>query len=162
VSITVALTGFALFALQLDADAPYWALCATMVLMGAGGGGTMMPLITTATRPLNREQQPAGSTVLNMISTTAMAIGTAVSSVVLGARLRLAGGLRPLHGMDPAERAALPPALAEAFQHTYLIAPVMIALAMIPALLLPGGRTREGQTDSLARSLLSVSVSSVL
>ena len=59
-SITVALTGFVLFVVQLDAEQPYWALCLTMVLMGAGGGGTMMPVMTTATRPLSREQQPAG------------------------------------------------------------------------------------------------------
>ncbi|MFJ2833934.1 DHA2 family efflux MFS transporter permease subunit [Nocardia sp. NPDC087230] len=137
VSITVALTGFVLFVLQLDADAPYWALGLTMLLMGAGGGGTMMPVITTATRPLSRAQQPAGSTVLNMISTTAMAVGTAVSSVTLGALLPVTGGLQALHGMSRDQRADLAPALAEAFQHTYWIAPVMIALAMIPALLLP-------------------------
>ncbi|MCX0275388.1 hypothetical protein NLM24_32880 [Nocardia zapadnayensis] len=35
-SIAVALTGFVLFVIQLDADAPYWALAATMLLMGAG------------------------------------------------------------------------------------------------------------------------------
>ncbi|MGC4989014.1 DHA2 family efflux MFS transporter permease subunit [Nocardia salmonicida] len=137
VSITVALTGFVLFVVQLDADAPYWALCLTMVLMGAGGGGTMMPVMTTATRPLSREQQPAGSTVLNMISTTSMAIGTAVASVTLGALLPVAGGLQALHAMTADQRAELAPALADAFQHTYLIAPVMIALALVPALLLP-------------------------
>ncbi|MEV0682687.1 DHA2 family efflux MFS transporter permease subunit [Nocardia sp. NPDC050378] len=137
VSITVALTGFVLFIVQLDADASYWALGASMLLMGAGGGGTMMPVITTATRSLSREDQPAGSTVLNMISTTALAVGTAVSSVTLGAMLPVTGGLQALHGMEPARRADIAPALAEAFQHTYLIAPVMITLALIPALLLP-------------------------
>ncbi|MGW1738257.1 DHA2 family efflux MFS transporter permease subunit [Nocardia sp. NPDC001965] len=140
-SIIVALTGFVLFMIQLDADAPYWALCATMLLMGAGGGGTMMPVLTTATRPLNRDQQPAGSTVLNMISTTALALGTAATSVTLAALLPADGGLQAVHAMDPARRSALTPALAEAFQHTYLIAPVMIALALIPALLLPRRRT---------------------
>ncbi|MGW0248611.1 DHA2 family efflux MFS transporter permease subunit [Nocardia goodfellowii] len=137
VSITVALTGFVLFIVQLDADAPYWALGASMLLMGAGGGGTMMPVMTTATRSLSRADQPAGSTVLNMISTTALAVGTAVSSVTLGALLPVTGGLQALHGMGPAQRAEIAPALAEAFQHTYLIAPVVIALALIPALLLP-------------------------
>ncbi|MEV3960687.1 DHA2 family efflux MFS transporter permease subunit [Nocardia sp. NPDC050193] len=139
-SIAVALTGFVLFVIQLDADAPYWALGATMLLMGAGGGGTMMPVLTTATRPLHRDQQPAGSTVLNMISTTALALGTAATSVTLAALLPADGGLQAVHGMDPAQRAALTPALAEAFQHTYLIAPVMIGLALVPALLLPGRR----------------------
>lgn len=136
-SITVALTGFVLFVLQLGADTSYWALGAALLLMGAGGGGTMMPVLTTATRSLSREQQPAGSTVLNMISTTAMAIGIAVTSVTLSALLPVTGGLQALHGMDPGARAELAPALAEAFQHTYLIAPIMIALALVPALLLP-------------------------
>lgn len=137
VSITMALTGFGLFVSQLDADTPYWVLGAAMLLMGAGGGGTMMPLITTATRPLSREQQPAGSTVLNMISTTSTAIGTAVISVALGALLPVTGGLQALHAMTSDQRAELAPALADSFQHTYLIVPVMIALALVPALLLP-------------------------
>ncbi|MGY0501863.1 DHA2 family efflux MFS transporter permease subunit [Nocardia sp. FBN12] len=140
VSIMMALTGFGLFVVQLDADTPYWAMGAAMLLMGAGGGGTMMPLITTATRPLSREQQPAGSTVLNMISTTSTAIGTAVASVTLGALLPVAGGLQALHAMGSQQRADLAPALAEAFQHTYLIVPALIALALVPALLLPRRR----------------------
>ncbi|MBC7301515.1 MAG: DHA2 family efflux MFS transporter permease subunit [Nocardia sp.] len=145
-SITVALTGFVLFVVPLDADTPYWALCLTMVLMGAGGGGTLMPVMTTATRSLSREQQPVGSTVLNMISTTSMAIGTAVASVMLGALLPVTGGLQALHAMTTEQRADLAPALAEAFGQTYLIAPVMIALALIPALLLP--RTRIGSSGA--------------
>ncbi|MFC9894939.1 DHA2 family efflux MFS transporter permease subunit [Nocardia sp. NPDC127579] len=146
VSITVALTGFLLFLVQLDADAPYWALCATMLLMGAGGGGTIMPVITTATRPLHRDQQAAGSTVLNMISTTSMAIGTAVASVTLGARIPVAGGIQTMHGMDPARRAEVAPGVAEAFQHTYLIAPALITLSLVPALLLPRRKIRPEST----------------
>ncbi|WP_245558179.1 DHA2 family efflux MFS transporter permease subunit [Nocardia thailandica] len=146
-SITVALTGFTLFAVLLDTDAPYGALAAAMLLMGAGGGGTMMPLLTTATRPLRREQQPAGSTVLNMISTTATVLGTAITSVTLGALLPVDGGLQELHALPPADRAALTPALADAFQHTYLIAPLLIALAAVPALLLP----RRPAPESLPR-----------
>ncbi|RBO83020.1 DHA2 family efflux MFS transporter permease subunit [Nocardia puris] len=143
VSITVALTGFVLFVVQLDADAPYWALGATMLLMGAGGGGTMMPVITTATRALTRDQQAAGSTTVNMISTTAMAIGIAVSSVVLGWLLPVAGGLQEIHAMSAAEHAAVAPDLATAFRQTYLVAPALMALALIPAFLLP--RRKEAQ-----------------
>src|SRR5690606_29560621 len=50
VSIAVGIAGFLLFRAQLDTDGSYWGLCAAMLLMGAGGGGTLMPAITTATR----------------------------------------------------------------------------------------------------------------
>ncbi|MFI5715496.1 DHA2 family efflux MFS transporter permease subunit [Nocardia sp. NPDC051750] len=137
VSITVGIVGFLLFRAQLDTDASYWGLCAAMLLMGAGGGGTMMPAITTATRALTPEQQAGGSTTVNLISTTAMAVGTAVVAVVLSVLLPISGGLQALHGLGPAEHAALAPALAEAFRDAYLIAPILMALAVIPALLLP-------------------------
>ncbi|NKY60106.1 DHA2 family efflux MFS transporter permease subunit [Nocardia flavorosea] len=136
-SIAVGIAGFLLFRAQLDTDSSYWGLCAAMLLMGAGGGGTMMPAITTATRALTPEQQAGGSTTVNLINTTAMAIGTAVVAVVLSTLLPIAGGLQALHGLDPAAYAALAPALAEAFRGVYLIAPVLMALAVIPALFLP-------------------------
>ncbi len=137
VSIAVGIAGFLLFRAQLDTDSSYWGLCAAMLLMGAGGGGTMMPAITTATRALTPEQQAGGSTTVNLINTTVMAIGTAVVAVVLSALLPITGGLQALHGLDPAAHAALAPALAEAFRDAYLIAPALMALAVIPALLLP-------------------------
>lgn len=136
-SIAVGIAGFLLFRAQLDTDSSYWGLCAAMLLMGAGGGGTMMPAITTATRALTPEQQAGGSTTVNLINTTAMAIGTAVVAVVLSTLLPIAGGLQALHGLDPAAHAALAPALAEAFRGAYLIAPVLMALAVVPALFLP-------------------------
>ncbi|POM26218.1 putative transport protein HsrA [Actinomadura rubteroloni] len=139
-SILVAVTGFGLFTLQLSADAPYWALCATMLVMGAGGGGTMMPAITVATRELAREQAPSGSTMVNLVNTTMGAAGTAVSSVVLAALLPVAGGLQAVHRLSPDAHAALAPELADAFQKTYLPAAGLILLALIPALLLPRRR----------------------
>ncbi|WP_019633651.1 DHA2 family efflux MFS transporter permease subunit [Actinomadura atramentaria] len=135
-SILVALTGFTLFMLQVDAHAPYWRLCATMLLMGAGGGGTMMPAITVATRKLSREDAPGGSTLVNLTTTTVSAIGTAVAAVLLAALLPVGGGLQALHRLGPDAHAALAPRLADAFQHTYLLAVVLMALAVIPAALL--------------------------
>lgn len=137
VSIAVGIVGFLLFRAQLDTDSSYWGLCAAMLLMGAGGGGTMMPAITTATRALTPDQQAGGSTTVNLISTTAMAVGTAVVAVALSTLLPITGGLQALHGLDPAAHAALAPALAEAFRDAYLLAPILMALAAIPALLLP-------------------------
>ncbi|WP_040799077.1 DHA2 family efflux MFS transporter permease subunit, partial [Nocardia higoensis] len=133
VSIAVGIAGFLLFRAQLDTDSSYWGLCAAMLLMGAGGGGTMMPALTTATRALTPEQQAGGSTTVNLVSTTAMAVGTAVVAVALSALLPVTGGLQALHELDPVAHAALAPALAEAFRDAYLIAPVLMALAAVPA-----------------------------
>ncbi|WP_229683887.1 DHA2 family efflux MFS transporter permease subunit [Nocardia camponoti] len=139
-SIAVALTGFVAFVVEVNLGAPVWVLMLTMLAMGAGGGGTMMPVITTATRGLSRPQQPAGSTLLNMVSTSSMAIGTALTSVILSAQLPAGASLQALHAMDQVARANLAPALGSAFAHTYLLAPVLIGLALIPALLLPRKR----------------------
>jgi MFS family permease len=143
VTIAIGVTGFGLFAYQLSADAPYWALCATMLLMGAGGGSTMMPLMTAATRRMPRDQAPAASTTINLISNTTAAVGMAVGSVLLSsamaARVPLAdeGGLQALHGLSRDARAAVAPGLADAFQHTYGFAVLFMALSIIPALFLP-------------------------
>ncbi|WP_280194654.1 DHA2 family efflux MFS transporter permease subunit [Nocardia farcinica] len=156
VSIGVGVAGFLLFRAQLDADASYWGLCAAMLLMGAGGGGTIMPALTTATRALAPEQQSSGTTTVNMVSTTAMAIGTALASVVLSTLLPLDGGLQALHRLDPAARAALAPALAETFHDAYLLAPVLMGLALVPALLLPRRRIDADGVPGERQALASV------
>ncbi|MFC5748876.1 DHA2 family efflux MFS transporter permease subunit [Actinomadura rugatobispora] len=143
VTIAVSATGFALFAHQLSADASYWGLGAALLLVGAGGGATMMPLMTAATRRMPHDQAPAASTTLNLINTTVAAVGTAVASVLLSAamaaRVPVAGegGLQALHGLAPDARAAVAPGLAEAFQHTYVWAVAFVVLAIVPALFLP-------------------------
>ncbi|MFF5262448.1 DHA2 family efflux MFS transporter permease subunit [Actinomadura viridis] len=145
VSIAVAATGFALFAHQLSADASYWGLGGAMLLMGAGGGATMMPLMTAATRRMGHDQAPAASTAVNLLNTSMAAVGTAVVSVLLSnamaARVALAAehGLQGLQGLAPDARAAVAPGLAEAFQQTYVWSVALIALALVPALFMPRG-----------------------
>jgi EmrB/QacA subfamily drug resistance transporter len=124
----LAVTGFGLFALQLSADASYWRLGGSLLLMGMGGGMTMMPTMTAATQRISHEQVPAASTTLNLINTTVAAIGVAVSSVVLSA------GIAARTPGDAGE-------LADAFQHTYAWIMVPMILALIPALFLPRRRT---------------------
>ncbi|MEU9867129.1 DHA2 family efflux MFS transporter permease subunit [Actinomadura sp. NPDC048021] len=143
VSVATALIGFGLFTVQLDADAPYWGLCATMLLMGAGGGATMMPAMTAATRGMARDRAPAASATVNLINTMSAAIGTATASVLLSSLMRglvpdeRDGALQAVHRLGPDGRRAVAGPLAEAFQHTYLLAAGMLALALVPALLLP-------------------------
>ncbi|WP_242614124.1 DHA2 family efflux MFS transporter permease subunit [Actinomadura roseirufa] len=146
-AITTSLAGFALFTARLGPDASYWGLCGAMVLMGAGGGATMMPTMTAATRGMSHARAPAASTTINMINTTSAAVGTAASSVVLSALLSgvvpadEGGALQALHRLSPQAHAAIAGRLADAFQHTYAFATVMLALALIPAAFLPR-RTR--------------------
>ncbi|NDU73796.1 DHA2 family efflux MFS transporter permease subunit [Actinomadura sp. DSM 109109] len=143
VTVAAALTGFVLFAVQLDADASYWGLCATMLLMGAGGGATIMPVMTAATRGLSRDRAPAASATVNLVNTMSGAIGLAAASVVLSSLMNglvpdgRGGALQAVHAMGPDARRAVAGPLAEAFQHTYLFTAGMLALALIPALLLP-------------------------
>ncbi|WP_067451000.1 DHA2 family efflux MFS transporter permease subunit [Actinomadura macra] len=143
VAIATALTGFALFTFQLSADASYWGLCGAMVLMGAGGGATMMPTMTTATRGMSHDQAPAASTSVNLVNTTSAAVGLAVTSVVLSAFMSGIvpddgdGTLQALHRLSPQGHAAIAQPLSDAFQHTYLVALGIMALSLVPALFLP-------------------------
>ncbi|MCK2240612.1 MULTISPECIES: DHA2 family efflux MFS transporter permease subunit [unclassified Crossiella] len=116
--ITVGVTGILAFAAQLAMDGPYWGLLIAVTLIGVGGGGTMMPTMTAATRTLPPEQAAAGSAVLGLVSALASASGTAVLSVVLTANL-----------------AASAPGAA--IQQTYLLVAGLVACALLPALMLP-------------------------
>ncbi|WP_433243207.1 DHA2 family efflux MFS transporter permease subunit [Actinomadura nitritigenes] len=151
VSVTTALAGFALFTVQLSADAPYWGLCAAMLLMGAGGGATMMPAMTAATRGMSHEQAPAASTTVNLVNTASGAIGTALASVVLSTLMSGlvpddpdgGGALQAVHRLSPRAHEAVAGPLADAFRHTYAFALVLLALALVPALLLPRRTARK-------------------
>ncbi|GAA1527478.1 MFS transporter [Actinomadura kijaniata] len=132
--VVTAVAGFGLFVFLLSADVPYWALGGAMLLMGAGGGSTIMPAMTAATKQLAPGQAASGSTTVNLVNTTMGAVGTAVISVVLAANLP--GGSGALRGAVPADAGAL----AEAFRGTYVWSLAFVALAIVPALLIPRRR----------------------
>ncbi|RKN39041.1 DHA2 family efflux MFS transporter permease subunit [Streptomyces hoynatensis] len=114
----LAALGLSLFAAQLTAHTPYWRLCAALLVTGVGVGMVMMPANTTATRGLAPADVPYGSTLLAIVSQAGASVGTALLSVVLASQ---ANG-----------------ASAGAFRHAYAWAVVLLALAAVPALLLPG------------------------
>ncbi len=86
--IALSVTGFSLFALLLGPDTSYLALTGALSLAG-GVGATLMPTITTATRQLSHDDTPSGTTLLNIVSQVATAIGAAALSVLLAGRLTL-------------------------------------------------------------------------
>ncbi|RMI40702.1 DHA2 family efflux MFS transporter permease subunit [Actinomadura harenae] len=135
VSIAVAATGFALLAVQLTADGSYWGIGAATMLIGAGGGATIMPAMTAATKGVSHDQAPAASTTVNLVTTTMAAVGTASSAALLSARLP-DGGLQAVHRMTGAAREAAAPALAHAFQFTYLLPLSLVVASLVPALLI--------------------------
>ncbi|WP_235834220.1 DHA2 family efflux MFS transporter permease subunit [Actinomadura logoneensis] len=135
VAVAVAASGFALLTALLTADASYWALAGATMLVGAGGGATIMPAMTAATRGVSHDQAPAASTTVNLVTTTMAAVGTASASALLSARLP-DGGIKAVHRMSEAAREAAAPALADAFRFTYALPLTLVVAALVPALLI--------------------------
>ncbi|MCX4747988.1 DHA2 family efflux MFS transporter permease subunit [Kitasatospora sp. NBC_01287] len=117
--IAVGALGMALTAIQVGTDgvAAWRVVCSAMV-MGVGSGMVLMPTMTTASRDLPKDRMAAASTALSINSQLCASVGTALTSVVLGSA-----------GADPA-----------GFRIAYEVAAVLLALALLPASLLPRRR----------------------
>ncbi|MCP2340728.1 MDR family MFS transporter [Actinomadura rupiterrae] len=140
VSVAAAATGFVLLAVQLTADGSYWGIAGATALIGGGGGATIMPALTAATKGVSHEQAPAASTTVNLITTTMSAVGIASASALLSARLP-DGGIQAVHRLTGPAREAAAPTLAHAFQLTYLLPLSLVVAALVPALLIRSRRT---------------------
>ncbi|GAA1816091.1 MFS transporter [Luedemannella flava] len=138
--------GMAVFT-QVAADSSYWVLLGALFVMGMGMGLTMMPIMSAAMASLTQHQVARGSTLMNIVQQTAGSIGTATMSMIFTQTVlndkaaATYGGV--LQGLVPADQ--LPPgaldagrsAFADAFGSTYVVALVLIAACLIPALFLP-------------------------
>ncbi|MFE2426493.1 DHA2 family efflux MFS transporter permease subunit [Streptomyces sp. NPDC059373] len=117
--IAVGALGMALTAFQVGTDgAAVWRVVCSAMVMGVGSGMVLMPTMTTASRDLPRDRMAAASTALSINAQVWASMGTALISVVLGSA-----------GADPA-----------GFRITYAAAAAVLALALLPASLLPGRR----------------------
>jgi EmrB/QacA subfamily drug resistance transporter len=145
--LALVVTGVALFATQITVDASYWALGGSLFVMGMGMGMTMMPTMSAAMQTLSHDEVPRASTALNIIQQVAGSIGTAFIAVLLTSQLEnrgIGGGGGGL-GAEPPAGGQIPPQLlqqlmtkmADAFQSTYWWSLALLALAFLPALLLP-------------------------
>ncbi|MET8975125.1 DHA2 family efflux MFS transporter permease subunit [Streptomyces sp. NPDC004539] len=99
-----------------------WRVVSTMVVMGVGVGMVMMPTMAAASRELPKERMGAASTALTINQQVAASVGTAFFSVLLGSV-----------GVS-----------ATGFRTVFLVAAVLPALAVVPALRLPGRRAGGG------------------
>jgi EmrB/QacA subfamily drug resistance transporter len=129
---------------QVGDTTPYVELCSFSFLIGLGMGATMMPSMSAAYQTLDHAAVPRATTALNIIQRVGGSIGIAVLSVVLAGRIGDAvpqagggGSLGRLEQIPAGARDRILPAIADAFGHTYAWALIIVALALIPALLLP-------------------------
>jgi EmrB/QacA subfamily drug resistance transporter len=152
IGMVVVVASVAGFTSLLGADTSYWALGSVLFVMGLGMGMTMMPTMAAAIQTLAHDEVPRASTMLNIIQQVSASVGTALMSVLLATNLSdklgtPSGGGRSATAHVPAavmQKIAGP--MSEAFQNTYWWAVGLLALAFLPALLLP--RHRPDPTES--------------
>ncbi|UMG94910.1 DHA2 family efflux MFS transporter permease subunit [Nocardioides sp. TF02-7] len=162
VGIAVITAGLGLFS-TLDHETSYPFLLGALFIMGLGMGCTMMPIMTAALATLREHTIARGSTLMNIVQQVAASIGTAVFAVLLtnGIKDRVDPAAQALAaaGDDPEAQAAVlaelgitPEQAAElvsqvpvdsaiAYGDVFLVATVMTAVVLVPALFLP--RTKQ-------------------
>ena len=143
IGMSVVVGAVAGFTAVLHADTPYWTLGGVLFVLGLGMGMTMMPTMAAAVQTLVHDEVPKASTMLNIIQQVSASVGTALMSVLLARSF--ADKLGTPKGGGPSATQKVPPQImdkiagpmADAFQSTYWWAVGLIALAFVPALLLP-------------------------
>ena len=139
--VVLALAGTAAYT-QLTATTPYWLLAGALLLIGAGLGATITPSMAAAFGSVERASLPAASSAIGTIQRVAGSLGTALLAVTL--QRAMAAQLPGFHGgiaqagALAAAQAGVLPGLAHAFAVTFGVALVLTAVALVPALLLPG------------------------
>jgi MFS family permease len=139
----VSLAGIALagigtvpFALATDHITAYW-LAAALVVRGAGLGAATIALMAGAFQGLSRAELPHASSATRIAQQVGGAFGAAVLVVILASQ-------------KTAHAAVGPAAAAMAFAHTFWWCVGFAALAVIPALVLPGRPATAIPADSNA------------
>jgi EmrB/QacA subfamily drug resistance transporter len=108
---------------QVGPGTSYLYLSAALLVVGAGVGATVVPSMAAAFQALARAETPRATSALNVIQRLGGAVGTALFAIVLSRQAEAGPG-----GAG---------ALAGAFGTTFWVAAGLIAVAVVPALLLP-------------------------
>jgi EmrB/QacA subfamily drug resistance transporter len=119
---------------QVGPGTSYLYLSAALLVVGAGVGATVVPSMAAAFQALTRAETPRGTSAINVIQRLGGAIGTALFAIVLSGQAGAGSGVDGAGGAG---------ALAEAFGTTFWVAAGLIALAVVPALLLPRSRRAD-------------------
>jgi EmrB/QacA subfamily drug resistance transporter len=142
VGIVLALVGTLAYT-QVGAETPYLALSAALFVIGLGLGATIVPSMAVAYQTVPREVVAQATSAINVIQRVAGSIGTALLAVVL--QRSISGNLGGIQG-GAAE-------LADAFGRSFWVAFGLVAVALVPALLLPRPpRTAEGREPAAVPS----------
>ena len=153
IGLVVVVASVAGFTGVLQADTSYWTLGAVLFVMGLGMGMTMMPTMAAAIQTLSHDEVPKASTMLNIIQQVSASVGTALMSVLLANALAdklggaAGGGLSATQKVPPQIMQKIVGPMADAFQSTYWWAVGLLALAFIPALLLPRRKPSGAPAD---------------
>ena len=118
---------------QVGPGTPYLYLSGALLVVGAGVGATVVPSMAAAFQAVSRAETPRATSAINVIQRLGGAIGTALFAIVLSRQAGAVAGAG-LHGVGGAGGTG---ALAGAFGTTFWMAAGLIAVALVPALLLP-------------------------
>jgi len=116
---------------QVGPGTSYLYLSAALLVVGAGVGATVVPSMAAAFQALSRAETPRATSALNVIQRLGGAVGTALFAIVLSRQTGTGAGGAGAGGAGP---------LAGAFGTTFWVAAGLIAVAVVPALLLPRAR----------------------
>jgi EmrB/QacA subfamily drug resistance transporter len=146
VGIALALAGTLAYT-QVGAETSYVFLGGALFVIGLGLGSTIVPSMAVAYQTVPREAVAQATSAINVIQRIAGSIGTALLAVVLQRSIAtnlpgLDGGIGALAALSRAGRAQAAAALGGAFGTAFWVAFGLVAVALIPALLLPRLRPR--------------------
>jgi len=130
---------------QVGPRTPYLYLSAALLVIGMGIGATIVPSMAAAFKALSHSEIPRGTSALNAIQRIAGAIGTALFAIILQHAITSGpaghqAGSTAITALSQHAGVPAAAALAEAFGTTFWVAAGLIAIALVPALLLPSRR----------------------
>ena len=143
--IVLALAGTAGYT-QVGADTSYLLLAVALFVIGLGLGSTIVPSMAVAYQAVPREAVAEATSTINVVQRIAGSVGTALLAVVLQRSIRASLGIDSVAGISRVGHAQAASALADAFGTSFWVAFGVVAAALLPALLLPRIRPREGES----------------
>ncbi|MGW1264952.1 DHA2 family efflux MFS transporter permease subunit, partial [Streptomyces drozdowiczii] len=137
--IAVITVGMGMFT-QLTADTSYAYIITALAIMGLGMGASMMPIMASALATLREHTVARGSTLMNIVQQVAASIGTALFSVLL------TNGIKDITATTPA---GIKDQMGDAFASVFLVAAILVAVCLVPALLLPRKKVKAADPAAM-------------
>ena len=142
--IVLALAGTAAYT-QVGPETSYVLLAAALFVIGVGLGSTIVPSMAVAYQAVPREAVGEATSTINVVQRIAGSVGTALLAVVLQRSMRASVGVDSVGEFARVGHTHAASALADAFGASFWVAFGVVASALVPALLLPRIRPRDGR-----------------